>query len=42
MSPVGLDEDAIDLFEVDLFGLVADSFQEAGDTKISDAADDAF
>ena len=42
MSPVGLDEDAIDLFEVYFFDLIADRFQEGGKAKISDATQDSF
>jgi len=37
-----LKEDAIDLFEVNLFGLIPDGFQEAGEAEIADSADNAF
>ncbi len=38
MSPMGLNEDAVDLFKFDLFGLVADSFEETGEAKVSNTS----
>jgi hypothetical protein len=42
VSPVGLDEDAVDLFEVHGLGLVFDGFQETGEGEISGPSDDAL
>jgi hypothetical protein len=42
LSPVGLEQDAIDLFEIDAFGLIADGFQETGKAKIADTTQEAF
>ena len=36
LSPVGLEQDAIDLFEIDAFGLISHGFQKAGEAKIAD------
>jgi len=38
LSPVGLHEDGVDLFEVDGFGLVAHGFDEGSDAEVFDAA----
>jgi len=40
--PMGLDEDAVDLFEVHNAGLVADGFDEGSQTKIAGASQQAF
>ncbi len=42
MSPVGLDEDGVDLLQVDAFGLVADGLQEGTEAEVADAAQEAF
>jgi hypothetical protein len=41
-SPVGLDEDAVDLFEVHDAGLVTDGFDERSQTQVAGAAQQAF
>ena len=41
-SPVGLDEDAVDLFEVHDAGLVAHGFDERTQAEIAGAAQEAF
>ena len=41
-SPVGLDEDAVDLFEIDDAGLVAHGFDEAADAQVAGAAQQPF
>ena len=41
-SPVGLHEDAVDLFEVDGAGAVADGFQQGGDAEVACAPEDAL
>ena len=40
--PVGLDEDAVDLFEVHDAGLVADGFDERAQAEVAGAAQQAF
>ena len=35
LSPVGLDEDAVDLGQIDGADLGADGFDEAGESKVS-------
>jgi hypothetical protein len=40
--PVGLQQDAVDLLEVDRLRAVADSFHHWGDGEISDTPEDAF
>ena len=42
VSPVGLQQDGVDLLEVDGFGLVADCFDEAADGEVFDGAEGAF
>ena len=37
-SPMGLDEDTVDLLEVDDTGLVADGFDESAHAKVAGAA----
>jgi hypothetical protein len=39
---MGLDEDAVDLFEVHNAGLVADGFDEGSQAKIAGASQEAF
>ena len=41
-SPVGLDEDAVDLFEVHDAGLVADGFDQRAQAQVAGAAQKAF
>ena len=41
-SPVGLDEDAVDLFEVHDAGLVAHGFDERAQAEVAGAAQEAF
>ena len=41
-SPVGLQQDAVDLGEVDGLGAVADGFEEAGDAEVAAASEQAF
>ena len=41
-SPVGLNEDVVDLFEVHDAGLVADGFDERAQTQVAGAAQQAF
>ena len=40
ISPMGLQEDAVDLFECDGFGLIADGLQHGTDTEVPGLADD--
>lgn len=40
-SPVGLNEDAVDLFEIDGAGLVPDGFDEGADGEVAGAAEDS-
>jgi len=42
LSPVGLDEDAVDLGQIDGADLGADGFDEAGQRKVTCAAKKAF
>jgi hypothetical protein len=39
---MGLNEDAVDLFEIDDAGLVADGFDERSQAKVAGAAQHAF
>ena len=41
ISPMGLDEDAVDLFEIDGAGLVADSFDEGAHAQVARATQKA-
>ena len=41
-SPLGLDEDAVDLLEIDDAGLVAHGFQERAQAEVAGAAQQAF
>jgi hypothetical protein len=40
--PVGLDEDAVDLFEIDNAGLVADGFDERTQAEVAGPAQEPF
>lgn len=40
--PVGLQQDAVDLLEVDGLGAVADGLHHGGEGEVSDASEDAF
>jgi hypothetical protein len=42
LSPVGLKQDAVDLFQVDGFGAVADGLEHGAEAEILDPAQDAF
>jgi hypothetical protein len=42
MAPMGLQQDAVDLFEVHDPDLVADGFDEGSQTEIAGAAQEAF
>ena len=42
LSPVGLHEDAVDLFEADFAFAVADGFQKRTDAEVAYAAQNAF
>ena len=42
ISPMRLNEDPIDLFEVNEFGLIADGFEQRADAEVFDSAEDAF
>ena len=42
ISPVGLDEDAVDLFEIDGAGLVANGFDEGTHAKVARASQEAI
>lgn len=42
VSPVGLHEDGVDLFEIDGFGLVADGFYQGTDAEVFDGPQRAF
>jgi len=41
-TPVGLDEDAVDVFEVHDAGLVADGFNERTQAQVAGAAQETF
>lgn len=42
MAPVGLNENAVDLFDIDGACLVADGFEEGCNTEVAGAAQTAF
>ena len=41
-APVGLEQDAVDLFEVDGLCAISDGFDERGDAEVARASEDAF
>ena len=41
VAPVGLEQDAVDLFEIDAFGLIADGFEQTGQTQVAGATQEA-
>lgn len=41
-APMGLDEDAVDLLEVDVAGLVAHGFNERAQAEVASASEQAF
>jgi hypothetical protein len=42
MTPVGLEEDGVDLLEVDGFGAVPDGFDHAANAEVFDGSEGAF
>ena len=42
MSPVRLEQDGVDLFEIDGFGLIAHGFDQCADAEVSDGSERAF
>lgn len=42
VTPVGLEEDGVDLFEVDGFGAVSDGFDHAADAEVFDGSEGSF
>jgi hypothetical protein len=42
LAPVGLEEDAIDLFEVDGLGAIADRLEQGAETEVFGASEDAL
>jgi hypothetical protein len=42
VTPVGLEEDGVDLFEIDGLGAVADGFDEGADAEVFDGSEGAF
>ena len=42
MTPVGLEEDGVDLFKIDDFCLVADGLDEAADAEVFDSTERSF
>ena len=41
-SPVGLEQDAVDVGQFDGFGVVADGFQQRGDAQVAGATQEAI
>ena len=41
-SPVGLEQDAVDLFQIHDAGLVADGFQQRAEAEVAGATQEAF
>lgn len=42
VTPVGLEEDGVDLFEIDGLGAVADGFDEGADAEVFDGSERTF
>ena len=42
VAPVGLEQDAVDLLEIDAFGLVAHGFEQTGQATVAGAAQEAI